>query len=213
AARAADGEPADAAAEQFPGRSNRGAFRSVSPYENHNFYFTRAMYAGGGRFRGSGWAVDYPEADLWIINVLNRLTGVDVSPYDNVVQLDDPNLRRFPFLYAVEVGSMGLSPAEVQGLRSYLLAGGFLMVDDFWGTWEWENFEYEIGQVLPEYEIVDIPLDHELFRSFYAIDEIVQVPNVGNGINVGFGAPGARTSEQDGFVPYCKGIFDEEGRL
>src|SRR5690606_6896450 len=90
AARAAAGEPADAAAEQFPGRSNRGAFRSVSPYENHNFYFTRAMYAGGGRFRGSGWAVDYPEADLWIINVLNRLTGVDVSPYDNVVQLDDP---------------------------------------------------------------------------------------------------------------------------
>src|SRR5690606_4258778 len=158
------GEPGFAS-PQFPGGSSRSAIRTIDPNETHSFYFTRAIYGGGGNFRGSAWAVDYPDADLWIVNVLNRLTGVDVSPYDNLVQLDDPNLRKYPFLYAVEVGSMGLSPAEVQGLRNYLLAGGFLMADDFWGQYEWENFEYEIRRVLPEYDIVDIPLDHELFRS------------------------------------------------
>lgn len=207
------GEPQSVATRQYPGGSSRSAFRSVNPYETHSFYFTRAIYGGGGNFRGSAWMVDYPDADRWIANVLGRLTGIDVSPNDNLVQLDDPNLRRFPFIYAVEVGSMGLSPAEVQGLRSYLLAGGFLMADDFWGQYEWENFEYEMRQVLPEYEIVDIPLDHELFRSYYAIDEIVQVPNIGNGIDVGYGFPGARTWERDGIVPHCRGIFDEEGRL
>src|SRR5690606_6527418 len=94
------GESQSAATRQFPGGSARSAFRTIDPYETHSFYFTRAIYGGGGNFRGSAWAVDYPDADLWIVNVLGRLTGVDVSPYDNLVQLDDPNLRRYPFLYA-----------------------------------------------------------------------------------------------------------------
>jgi hypothetical protein len=173
----------------------------------HNFYFTRAIYSSGG-FRGSSWAVDYPQADLWIISVLRRLTGIDIYPSDNIVELTDPDLRRFPFLYAVEVGQMGLSPAEIQGLRDYLLAGGFLFADDFWGTREWQYFEYNIRQVLPEYEIVEIPMDHPIFSTYYAIDEIIQVPNVDNGRR------GGRTDEGDNSeVPYCLGIFDEEGRL
>jgi hypothetical protein len=195
--------PEPAEIQQAPG----GAFLAPSLPENHSFYFTRLAYGGGGNFRGSRWSVDYPQADLWIINVLDRLTGIDVSPNYNVVQLDDPELRRFPFIYALEVGSMGLSPVEIQGLRDYLLAGGFLMIDDFWGSWEWENFEYEIRQVLPEYEIVELPLDHEIFSSYYQVDEIVQVPAIGNGVTYG------STHEQDGYVPRCLGIFDDEGRL
>lgn len=200
---------------QYPMQYRGGSFRGAGSEGDvpHSFYFSRAAYSGGSGFRRSGWATDYPEADIWITNVLRRLTGVDVSPYDNVVRLDDPELRRFPFIYAVEVGSMGLSPAEVQGLREYLLAGGFLMVDDFWGSWEWANFEWEIRQVLPEYEIVEVPLDHEIFRSYYAIDEIVQVPNIGNGMAVGMGYPGARTSEGDGIIPRFLGIMDEKDRL
>ncbi len=208
----ADGRPTliDAGA---PPPSNASGSLSANANDNtHSFYFTRVAYGSGG-FRRSGWAVDFPDADLWIINVLSRLTGIDIAPNYNVIELEDPNLRRFPFIYALEVGSMGLSPGEVQGLRDYLLAGGFLMIDDFWGSWEWENFEREIRQVLPEYDIVELPLTHEIFSSYYQINEIIQVPNIGNGRNIGFGNPGARTSEQDGIVPYCLGIFDDEGRL
>jgi hypothetical protein len=75
------------------------------------------------------------------------------------------------------------------------------------GTAEWANFESEIARVLPEHEIVELPLEHPLFHSFYDIDRILQVPNVGQGIR------GGRTWERDGYEPRCRGIFDERGRL
>jgi len=178
------------------------------------FYFTRAIYTsysrdfGFGRGRGRGsWAIDFPTADRLFMVGVRRLTGIDAYEYENPIRLDDPELRRFPFLYALEVGYMSLTDAEVEGLRNYLLAGGFLVIDDFWGTYEWQNFEAEISRVLPEYAIEDIPLDHDLLSSFYQIDSIIQVPNVGNGRR------GGPTWERDGYVPFLKGIFDEHDRL
>lgn len=171
----------------------------------HSFYFTRAIYTSAyGRSR---WATDYPKADQQFLTVLRRLTGIDAYPLDHVIRLDDPELRRLPFIYAVEVGSMGLRDSEVQGLRDYLLAGGFLVIDDFWGSQEWRNFESQIRRVLPEFDIVEIPLDHAIFSTVYQIDEIIQVPNVGQGM------AGGPTHERDGYVPHVRGIFDDRGRL
>jgi hypothetical protein len=176
---------------------------------HHAFYFTRGAYTSGrfgwGRRRGR-WATDFPKADRQFLVVLDRLIGIDSFPCENLVTLDDPALRRFPFLYMLEVGYMGLTPAEVEGLRSYLLAGGFLLIDDFWGTEEWANFEYEIRRVLPEYPIVELPLDHEVFRTVYQIKEVLQVPSIGN---VRWG----QYWERDGFTPHVRGIFDDDGRL
>ena len=84
--------------------------------------------------------------------------------------------------------------AEVLGLRRYLSAGGFLFVDDFWGSWQWDVFEAEIRRVLPGRPIVDLPLDHSVFHTVYDIDEVLQVPNVGNGMR------GGPYWEQDGYV-------------
>ena len=178
----------------------------VGPWE---FYFTRAIYSGGGGRRGwgRGWRTDYPKADLQFISILQRVTNLGVYAQQNAIRLDDPNLRRFPFLYALEVGNMMMTEEEVAGLRSYLDAGGFLVIDDFWGTWEWQNFEMEIGRVLPERQIVDIPLDHPIFSIVYDIDEILQVPSVNNIIYNG------RTWERDGYVPQTRGILDDDGRL
>ena len=173
----------------------------------HEFYFTRAVYGGRGRSWGRGsWAVDFPKADRQFVFGLRRLTGIDVSESENPVLLTDPELFQFPFLYALEVGYMSMSEEEVTALKRYLLAGGFLFIDDFWGTWEWRNFEYEISRVLPEYRIVDLPLEHPVFHTFYDIDQILQVPSV----RIVRGGP---TWEQDGYVPYVRGIFDDDGRL
>ncbi len=169
------------------------------------FFFTRAIYSGGGRYY-SRWGTDFPKADRQFLTILDRLVDLDAYERENAVRLDDPAIRKFPFLYALEVGSMYMTEPEVKGLRDYLLAGGFLMIDDFWGTWEWENFEAEIRRVLPEYPIVDIPLDHPVFNTVYNIEEIVQVPAINN-------AQGGRTWEADGVEPHVRGIFDEEGRL
>lgn len=170
----------------------------------HDFYFTRAAYTSYG---WRGWSVDYPKADVQFLIGLRRITNLDSYENENSVLLTDPDLGRYPFLYTVEVGHMAMTEEEVLALRRYLHQGGFLVVDDFWGTAEWVNFAHEMGRVLPGRPIEDVPLDHPVFRAFFEVDEIVQVPNVGQGIR------GGPTWERDGYHPVVRGIFDDEGRL
>ena len=178
---------------------------SASPRQ---FYFTRAAYTGYYRFRDfRSWSVDFPKADRQFLIGLRRLTNLDAYELENPVRLTDPELGKYPFLYTVEVGYMALTEGEVEGLRRYLQAGGFLVVDDFWGTMEWENFQAQFARILPGYPIVDLPLTHPIFNCFYDVKEIVQVPNVGQGTQ------GGPTWESDGYYPEVKGIFDEQGRL
>ncbi len=192
----------------------------------HQFYLARAIYngyRGGGFFggpsdrlgdRGPSWSIDYPNADRVMTRVAARLSNLDACGWEMPVSLADPDLRRYPFLYSLEWGYADLTPAEASGLRGYLEAGGFLMLDDFWGTGEWRNVQYQLGRVLPGRPIVDVPRDHPVFRSYYEIEEeIVQVPNVGNGRDVARGIPGARTWERDGYEAHLRGIFDDDGRL
>jgi hypothetical protein len=194
-------------------RPNTGA-----PTRPHQFYLVRAIYSEGmrfGRIPGRSWAIDYPTADRVMTRVATRLSNLDACEWEKPISLADPQLRRHPFVYTVEWGNgADLTEAEVEGLRSYLEAGGFLMVDDFWGTREWRVFEEQIRRVLPDRSIVEVPRDHAIFRSYYDIDEdIVQVPNIRNGSAITRGWPGARTFEQDGYEPHLRGIFDEDGRL
>ena len=180
----------------------------------YEYYFTRGVYSDGGRGRGffgrgrggRNWATDFPKADQQFLIVVQRLANLGSYMCENAVSLEDPELRRYPFLYILEVGSMSLTDAELEGLRGYLMAGGFLVVDDFWGDWEWDTFESEITRVLPEFPIVDLPMEHELFTTFYDIEEILQVPSINN-------AMGGWYSECGPCRPFVKGIFDQEGRL
>ena len=193
-----------------PARDREGGLQA-NPQESERdareFFFTRAIYSDGGRrFFGGSWATDYPKADRQFLTIIDRLVDLDAYEGENAVRLDDPELRKFPFLYALEVGYMYMTEPEVKGLREYLLAGGFLMIDDFWGTREWANFEREIKRVLPEYPIVEVPLEHPVFNTVYNIEEVVQVPNISR-------AQGGPTWQRDGVVPHVRGIFDEDDRL
>ena len=149
----------------------------------HDFYFTRAVYSGRrGYWRGRGsWSTDFPKADRQFLFILHRLLSLlDLHEWENPVSLADPELRRFPFLYMLEVGRMRLTEPEILGLRNYLEAGGFLVVDDFWGEDEWANFAYHMSLVLPNREIEPIPNDHPIFHQFYDIDEVLTVPSINN---------------------------------
>ena len=163
----------------------------------HEFFFTRGIYSDTGE-------------DDWFLIALKRLSTVHAFDSDNALELDDPALRKYPFLYILEVGSMKLSDSEVKALRSYLDAGGFMVIDDFWGTWAWENLVHEMRRVFPDREIVEVPMEHPVFHAFYDVTEILQVPNVYQGSMYASGGP---THEYDGYVPHVRGIFDEEGRL
>jgi hypothetical protein len=202
----AQGDPCMAA----EGMNRWGYIDRPEPYPHQNFYFTRGAYSEGGFGRGGSWATDFPKADRQFLYVMERTLGWDVFPCENPISLSDPELRRFPFLYLLEVGDMALPPTEQENLRNYLLAGGFVFIDDFWDVYEWENFEQQITRVLPEFPIQDVPPDHMVYRIIYPIDQVLQVPNVGNGRT---GNPAYYGQCRGPCPATVRGIFDNDGRL
>jgi len=188
-------------------------FLNAQEPSQHEFHFTRGMYSDdfsvGDEFGGS-WSIDFPKADRLFLQALGRLSAINTSADEYAVKLDDPQLFDLPFIYVLEVGEMRLDAAEVVALREYLLAGGFLFIDDFWGSWAWKNLAEQMHQVFPDREIVEIPVTHQIFNLVYEIDEIKQVPNLHNGI--AYHRQGI-THENDGKVPHVRGIFDDEDRL
>src|SRR5215211_3650799 len=78
----------------------------------------------------------------------------------------------------IEPGNLEFSDEEVVALRRYLLNGGFLMVDDFWGEDEWDNFYAEIKRVFPDREPIELPLEHPIFHCVYDLKEKPQVPSI-----------------------------------
>src|SRR5262245_53640917 len=116
------------------------------------FTFSRIKYTSTGRrgWLGSGdWTTDWPDADLNLSFRLQQLTSLKAHPEGVKFEIGDDALYDFPFIYIVEPGELRFTEREVERLRAYLLNGGFLMVDDFWGEREWGNFYQEIKRVFP----------------------------------------------------------------
>ncbi len=170
-----------------------GRFRRMPPRfpaehpAHRDFTFSRVLYESDHRERGGqGWYTDYPTADQNLMIRLSELTtttvGFDEHEYPDhiVVRLTDPEIFNYPFLFMSDVGTLSLSGAEVDGLRDYLLKGGFLWVDDFWGPYAWEQWIREIRKALPEGEfpLSDIPLDHSIHRMMFAVEEVPQIPSI-----------------------------------
>ncbi len=164
---------------------------------------------------GSGWAIEYPGAEYNLLTRLTQLTHTRISrwadgtPGHTVVLGSDPELFRCPFVMMASPGTAGFTPEEAAGLRQYLLKGGFLWADDFWGNASWAHWESEIGRILPEYGIIDIPQSHPINSSFYWLDEIPQIPSLNRW------RPGMSTSElgAESETTNLRGIVDDAGRL
>ena len=180
---------------------------------NDMFTFARIQYDSWGRgWRGRGkWSVDYPESDLNMSFRLEQLTSLKVDPEGIVLSLNEDKLFNYPFIYIIEPGELYFSDAEVKALRKYLLNGGFLMVDDFWGEAEWKNFERQFRRVFPTREIVELPIEHELFQCVFPLKQKPQVPNPRTAMQ---GASRGITWERwDAKTPHDRGVYDDEGRL
>ena len=175
--------------------------------ETNEFVFTRLIY--NGRIPGyyKNWYTDYPRADRNLIAVLKRLTNINISDRERVVPINDPDLFKYPMVYSSEIEQMVLTDEDAAILRNYMERGGFWIVDDFWGSFEWSEFEAQMHKVFPNREIKDIPRDHPVFHVMYDIDHLIQTPSLAYAFNGGI------TWETDGFVPECKGIWDDKGRL
>ncbi|UCF16383.1 MAG: DUF4159 domain-containing protein, partial [Phycisphaerales bacterium] len=166
-------------------------------------------YRGWGR--GGNWATDYPDSDLNFSYRLQQLTSMEVDPNGLVLELTDPELFNYPFIYMLEVGRLVFSDEEVKALRKYLLNGGFLMVDDFWGEDEWYNFYCEIKRVFPNLEPQEIPYEHDIFHCVFELKERPQIPSWLHALE---GRAYGRTWERsDAREVHYKAIYDEKGRI
>lgn len=159
-------------------------------------------------FGFGGWGTDYPGGDQNLLIGVRRLTSIDVRSVEQAVEFDgsdDP--YNWPFMYAVEAGRWTVFEDEAKQLREYLDRGGFLMVDDFHGGYEWATFEEGIREVFPTEEIEDLPSDDPIFHMMGDVDLNVQIPGIAALMR-------GRTYERDDDrLPHWRGIRNKKGRV
>jgi len=174
------------------------------PFE---YQFVRVIYrdyAGSQGFGRGWWRQDWPEAEEHFTRNLRRMTRVNAGE-PVALQLTDEKLFDYPWLYATQTGYWDLDDAEVAQLREYLLRGGFLMCDDFFGEEEMAVFADTMKRVFPEFDIVELREGDAVLHVVFSIDESVQIP-------------GLRHLRGGGQVqqlppPQWYGIYDAQGRL
>lgn len=211
------------AAELQRGRGRRGGSSGVGRFAtledfDGGFQFCRLVVREAGNGDGAGWSVDYPRAEMNLSIRLSELTRAPVSmdagnePRPLLVNLGEPGVvARCPFLMMTEPGRAYFTPEEAVALREYLLRGGFLWADDYWGQYAWDFFEVQLGQVLSSasYPIVDLPRDHPIFRQVLDASTVPQIP----GIGYWDGANGTWERSPRESVPHIRAINDALGRV
>jgi hypothetical protein len=215
-----------AAAQDFDWfRRGYGNFRRVPPRLptpesfDGGFNFCRIMYTSVRRHvSGQGWSTDYPDADVNFSIRIGEITKTRVSrdaegnPNHLVVPLTDEALFQCPWAIIEDAGSAGLTDEEVEALRAYLLKGGLLWVDDFWGPSAWDNWITEFARVLPpgEYPIRDLRMDHPIFKTMFEVTKLPQIPSINF-----WSRSGGATSElgPDSAEPHIRAVSDRHGNI
>ncbi len=185
--------------------------------EKAEFFFLRLEYRdlyrsgwGFGRgFNRGWWMQDWPASEIHFAQGVRRLTRVDVGEGRHVPLTDD-RIFEYPWIYATQVGYWDLSSAETARLREYLLRGGFMIVDDFWGPAEWEVFRAAMERVFPDQPILDIPQDDPMMHVLYDITERTLIPGLRH-LRTGRG--GAIIAVPPDGPPQWRAMYDDRGRM
>jgi len=183
-------------------------------FEHDVFTFARLRYdkdPNRHRRGGGGYTTDFPDSDLNLSFRLQQMTSLKVDPDARLIRLNDPELGSYPFLFASAPGSLHLTDPEVEALRRYLLNGGFLLMDDFWGENEWSNCEEVMKEVLPNHQFVELSLDHPVYHCVFEIKSKGQVANVRQGIESE--QTGVTWERPDGREVHHRAILDDHGRI
>jgi hypothetical protein len=165
------------------------------------FTFARVQWTGNnfgygfaGRGNGPLWAHDYPIAEQNLYIAINALTSLPITYENKIITFTDDDIFDFPFLYICEVGYWTIGGKEAERLAEYLARGGFLMVDDFRGGFEWSNFLEQIKRVAAK-NPQPLAADHPIFHCFFDFDHLLAYSPYG------------------GLTPRYYAIFDENGRI
>ena len=210
--------------------AQRGYFRvqgdDVLPVfdKNSEFHFVRTEYEdlpgyrrGFGAFvsrngRANGWwAQDWPDADNHFTTGIQRLTRLNVGEPRHVPLTSD-EVYEYPWIYLTQAANCDLSDAEINRLREYLNRGGFLMVDDFWGEYDYQSFAETVKRLYPNRQIMDIQLDDPVMHVLYDIEEkdLTFIPGSRH-----LYVRGGRTiiNQPAGTMPAWQGVYDQKNRM
>ena len=175
-------------------------------------------FGGGFGGRGGWWDTDYPDAESNFLRGVQRYTNIDANSksYD-FLDLTDPRLYEHSFLYMnmkrVPIGSLysgpDFQPDEITALREFMFRGGFVLLDDFWGEVHLEEFQNEMAKLFPDRELVKLDTRHELFHTFFDINEVGQVP----GRAVTWDYNGGFNLDDPDYPPAVYAILDDDGRV
>ncbi|MSO55964.1 MAG: DUF4159 domain-containing protein [Acidobacteria bacterium] len=217
---AAEGAPQRQIPREMPHRVPSTSKHDASggfPSYDGAFHFCRLSFRNGFSGDGDGWYVDYPRADENLSIRLAELTKAPVArdlegnPDHLVVRLSDPVLFQCPFVMMSEPGGSSFDRDEASNLRAYLLKGGFLWADDFWGDLAWQNWETQIRKALPaaEFSIEDLTTDHPMFHTLFNIETLPQIPSLGLWVRY------AQTSERgrESAQMHARAISDRNRRV
>ncbi len=200
------------------GHSSDFPIWQVSPaLPNDVFTFARLRYPsyGDGRSRRSlgKWTTDYPDAELNLAYRMQQLTSIQTNPFGAVVDIEPEQLRHYPFIYMVEPGSNDISQEQAKVLRDYMLNGGFLMVDDFWGDEEWDTFYAAFKMMWPDRDFVELELDHQIFHQVFDLPVKPQIPSIGiamAGRSRGFTNEWNKAGSE---IPHFRAVLDDKKRI
>jgi hypothetical protein len=182
---------------------------------NDCFTFARLRYGSHGSYRRGKWLTDYPDSDVNFSFRLQQMTSLQVNPKGAIVDIDPEQLRHYPFVYMLEVGEMEVTDDEARILREYMMNGGFIMVDDFWGVYEWAGFYRAFKKIFPDREFVELPIEHEIFHTIFDLKKKPQMPAIDYAVTA------HRYGEYLSYEPnkpgseevHYRGVFDDKGRM
>ena len=188
-------------------------------FERDVFTFVRIRYSRSAYrpWAAGYWITDFPDSDLNLSYRLQQVTSIKVDPNGRVLRITDKDLFNYPWVYMVEPGRLLFEDEEVPILRRYLLNGGFLMADDFWGELQWQNFYQQMKRVFPDREPVELPMDHPIFHCVFDLSgpkNKLQVPNVRWGIASEYtGVTWERHDGEECTEVHIKAILDDKGHI
>ena len=183
------------------GAQEFGWFRRQPVMQNEppptEFIAARWHFSTNGAIGHMGWAHNYPNSDRNLNEFLVRSTGLDVDVMSyRIVELGSDEVFDYPFAYVSEPGEMELTEKEVENLREFVNRGGFILVDDFDGPWQWEQFRTQVRRAFPDRDFAPLSLDHRFFRAHFDLDNLQRMAQY---------VPG-------GQITYF-GLFDDNGNL
>jgi hypothetical protein len=185
-------------------------FPAADPREKAEFTFARFHYYLGGEFGGyfrfERWEADYPKADRQFMRGVRRLTRIDGRSTETVQDANSDDLYNWPWLYVEDAGAWRLTLSQAVRLREYLSRGGFLMVDDSHGDYEYEVMAAGLHMIFPNRPIESLPNQDEIFHVTYDLDDKIQVPGTRY-------VWGHRRYTPDSATPKWSAIRDDKGRI